>query len=253
LFLVFFLASCGALAPKGPIKDPTYRAAEAAYLSQDYGSAVRGYSNFIEKNPFGAGIPDAFYWRGMAYLELKDYSRAAADLQKAVDSASDETLRAQALFHLGQAAGLRGDFATAETAYKRVLKRYAASFPQDEVLYLLGLSCLRQGRWDEANDYFRTLVRNFPRSARRALAEEKLANKDRFFSVQVGAFTSWQGAEAKQRELRASGMDSFIRTVVRRGSTYYCVRTGRFRSWSAAGEYANRVIAAGFSDAVRVP
>jgi tetratricopeptide (TPR) repeat protein len=222
-------------------------------MSQNYSSAVRSYTAYIERRSFTPYRADAYYGRGMSYMGLKDYPRAAADLQKAADEAGDRALRAQALYRLGQASGQCGDFAKAEASYRRLLGSSQAAVGRDELNYLLGLACLRQGKWEEAGDQFRTVVRTYPSSSYRALAEEKLANRDRFFTVQVGAYSTMSAAEARLRQLAAFGQQPFIRTVTRQGVTYYCVRTGRFTSRNAARQYLNILYSTGITDAMVVP
>jgi TolA-binding protein len=245
------LNSCAT--PRGPVNDPVYQSAEASYLSQDYTTAVRTYTQFIESHPLSPYASDACYWRGMACLQLNDYERAAADFQKALEDPRDRMIHAQALYHLGQGAGLCGDFRTSERAYRKLLQQFPTAFPADEITYSLALACMRQGRWDEADAYFRRIVKQYPQSSCRGLAEEKLASKDHFFSVQVGAFGSRAASEASQRQLKAAGFPSFIRVVVRQGVTYHCMRTGSFKTWEAARECRNRVAAAGFREAAVVP
>jgi len=121
------------------------------------------------------------------------------------------------------------------------------------VLYLLGVAYLRQAKWDEAENYLGQVIRNYPYSSRKPLAQEKMPAEDRFFSVQVGAFRTREKANRVTRDLSKRGFDSFIRVINRSGTPYYCVRTGRFSSWNEVKKHAHRVEAAGFRDVLKVP
>ena len=145
------------------------------------------------------------------------------------------------------------NFPEAERAYRRILKEVPDAFQGDEILYRLGVACLRQAKWSEAEKYLGKVIRDYPYSSKRTLAQEKMPGVDRFFSVQVGAFGSEKTAQEMEKGLRAKNFEAFTRTVVRSGQVFHCVRSGRFQDWKAVKHHAEVLRAAGFKDLLKVP
>jgi len=251
--LMIFVSSCAWFAPPKPIKDPDFLAAEKQLLSENYTGAVRGYSRYLSAHGKGREAADAYYGRGMAHYALKEYSLARLDFERCLKNQPSKEIRAIALLRLAECAMIQEDFAAAEKAYKTILKEAPDAFGEDEILYRLGIACLRQAHWDDAEKYLGRLIREFPHSPRRTLAQEKMPGVERYFSVQVAAYTKRSVAEQTKEKLRRKGFDAFIQIVTRDGQTYYCVRSGKFQYWSQVKRHAADLAAAGFRNVMKVP
>jgi tetratricopeptide (TPR) repeat protein len=85
-------ARVAALTPAAPAASsvdpaaPQFRAGLAAYDRADYAGAVRGFSTALLEAPSWA---DAYYNRGLAYLGIRDETRAAADLRRYLELKPD--------------------------------------------------------------------------------------------------------------------------------------------------------------------
>jgi len=246
-------SSCTWFAKTGPPSDPLYTQATKQFLNQDYPSAISAYTKYIESNRGSAGVAEAYYGRGMCYFAQGNATAARVDFDRCMRKTDDKELQASVLPRIGECYMREEKFHKAEEVYRRLLKKYQIVANKDDVLYLLGVACLRQAHWDEAEDYLGQVIRNYPYSSRKTLAQEKMPGVDRFFSVQAGAYQTRAKAEEVRRNLERRGFNAFVRTISRAGTTYYCVRSGRFSSWSEVKRYAERLRAAGVRDVMKVP
>jgi len=250
---VAVLPSCAWFSPSGPVTDSVFTEAERQLLSENYASAIASYSRFLNDHPRSPSASDAAFGRAMAHFAQGEYSLARGDFQRCLRNPRSDAVKAIALRRLGECCMIEENFPEAEKAYRRILKEVPDAFEKDEILYRVGIACLRQAKWSEAEKYLGKVIRDYPYSSKRALAQEKMPGIDRFFSVQVGAFTSKQTAAATEKKLREKNFDAFTRTVVRSGRVFYCVRSGKFQDWKAVKHHAEVLRAAGFKELLKVP
>lgn len=137
-----------------------------AYLGR-YKEAIGIYSSAIAKHPESAKL---YRHRGHRYLTVREIDQAIEDFQKAaglVEGKPDQiepdglpnskniptsTLNTNIFYHLGLAHYLKGDFSSAETAYRKCL-----SFTKNDdmlvaVTHWLYMTLRRQGKNRQAGD-----------------------------------------------------------------------------------------------------
>jgi cell division septation protein DedD len=139
-------------------------------------------------------------------------------------------------------------FDVAERLYRQILKSYIGLVPQDEVTYHLALSVVRQSKWDEGKELLEQVIAGWPSGdiAKRAKAKLPSVN-EKFFTVQIGAFTNKAMADTALKDLKAKGFAGTLESIDIEGEPAFAVRAGRFSSWKAATEHADKLKIAGFS------
>ena len=119
----------GALIPGVPGLSPTsaFNLAYNDYLNGRYDMAVTGFQKFAKDFPTASLVPNAYYWLGESYYNLKDYVRAMqAYEQVVVDHPASEKVPA-ALYKIGLCASETGDTGKAKKYLKRVLEEFSVS------------------------------------------------------------------------------------------------------------------------------
>jgi tetratricopeptide (TPR) repeat protein len=135
-----------------------------AYLG-NYGEAIAIYSRAIEKHPGDARL---YRHRGHRYLTVRQIDKAIQDFEKAaklVEGKEDQiepdglpnakniptsTLNTNIYYHLGLSHYLKGDFASAENAYRDCLKFSKNDDMLVAVTHWLYMTLRRQGKTTEA-------------------------------------------------------------------------------------------------------
>lgn len=122
-------AGTGALIPGVPGLSPTsaFNLAYNDYLNGRYDMAVTGFQKFTKDFPTASLVPNAYYWLGESYYNLKDYVRAMPAYEQVVlDHPASEKVPA-ALYKIGLSAAETGDTGKAKKYLKRVLEEFAVS------------------------------------------------------------------------------------------------------------------------------
>jgi outer membrane protein assembly factor BamD (BamD/ComL family) len=258
-------ANAAAARPAAPMKAREVReavnAAYAAFERKQYDEAMAGAERILAGNPQGAGAAEAQYLRGRV---LEERSRAAAAggnvaaARSAMQSARDAY---NAALLLSPAPQLEGDIRTqiANVAYHQedyatAVAQWSAAYDKVTepdakawVLYRLGLSQQRFGKFTDADRTFAAVQQQFPHTeqARRAAAHQGA----RGFHVQVGTFNSPANAEAALKDLRTSGV---IGMSLPNPSGQQVVRVGPAPTYEQAKALRAR-LAGKYPDAIIVP
>jgi len=226
--------------------DPTYRAADRAFLAGDWEKAVDLYSRYLDTNPSSPIADEALYYRARAYLKRGNYAAARGDFEYAMKHGKSKQTRGMATVGLADTYFAEERFSQAALFYRKALRKYKNFIAADEVLYRLGLACQRMSLWEEAGIYFSRLCSEFPSSPRAPLARRKVRFPEKFFSVQVGAFKAKSLAFALASRLEKAGFSSYVTNWTSDGEMWYYVRSGHFDTWAEAKNFAKSLREAGF-------
>lgn len=247
LLLLAGLAAAGcSTTPDGPSNDPDWKSAEEAYLSGDFNAAAARFQKFVSANPKDDRVPQAKLRIGRSYLALGNPARALQYLDEVLASGPGAALEGDAHAARGMAFHGLGSPSKAESEFQDALRTGGDEVRRDECLWYLGLSRIRQSRWDEGLGDLGVLLKDHPDSSYAARAKALRAQPDRAFSIQAGAFSDPAGARRRSEELKAKGYEP---EIVPDGG-FHCVRVGRFTSWREAQNEAAALEAAGFETAV---
>lgn len=242
------LAGCAGQRARSEEKPALLMTAGTNFLAERYEQAVINYTDFLASENRPEFMAEAYVGRGNAYLKLSKYDTAENDYRTAYSMARDRELRAQALAGMATSIFAQEHFDTSENLCRDLLRTYKGLIQQDDIMLRLGLSLIRQGKWDEGTEQLEEVVAKWPSGGAAETAEAKLAAvREKFFSVQTGAFTNKQMAETALKDLKAKGFAGTIEPMNIKGVQGYAVRSGRFSTWQAAGEHAEKLKNAGFS------
>ena len=225
------LAGCnGAVSPEGR---KLLLAANSAYQGGDDAAAVRACSRFLQMHPRAQEAGEAHYVRGLAQARQGTTAAAQDDLLAALRFAKRKDLIALVHAKLGELAYNAGDMAQAETHYRAVLPNTPPGAPPaDEAMYRLGCVLQRQGRWQEADQFFFRVIHLFEgkEMAKRAALRVQAVR----WSIQAGAYTTVDAAEDLKKQLAAAGLPARIDRELREGRLLRLVRVGSYPTYAKA-------------------
>ena len=164
----------------------------ALLLDGDTTKALASFNRALELKP---ELLPARYNRGLTFLRIRDYAKAAADLEK-VYADEHSAFRADAAYHLGITYDRLGRLADAEASLERALKLdaaldaallyvgtlrerrgdlqgagrayfdYLSAHPQSvNAMFRFGVAAHKAGRVDVAKTYLQKVIAAAPRSA----------------------------------------------------------------------------------------
>jgi tol-pal system protein YbgF len=105
-----------------------YETALGAYRAGDYQGAVSGFDAFLKRYPRDPLAPNAQYWIGDAWFNLRDFKAAAAAQQALVTGYPDSPKVPDALLNLSSSQLALGD----DAAARKTLQDLVARFPQTD-------------------------------------------------------------------------------------------------------------------------
>jgi tetratricopeptide (TPR) repeat protein len=127
-----------------------------------------------------------------------------------------------------------------ETA-KQLFKKSPHSSFLSLVYFKIAGADLKLMRWEEANEYLKKIIAEFPQSPEAPIAKELLEEKQ-YFAVQVGSFLDKGRALTLIDDLKGSGQYAYVvETAAPDGQTYYRVRVGQMSSLSDAENLKKRL------------
>jgi tetratricopeptide (TPR) repeat protein len=210
-----------------------------ALNQQNYDGALAASQQFLQENPRGGpGTPEALYLEGRVYEQRAlqaDTAGQSAQARAGLQAARATYEHALTLKPSRPIAALL-EAGIANTAYFQedyaaAMQNWASAYPdlpQPEtrawVLYRLGLSQQRLGRFEEADQSFQRVRQEYPSSepAQRAAAHQGA----RGFYIQIGSFKDLKNADATVSSLQSQGFaalrstDPAGRQAIRVGPAY---------------------------------
>jgi tetratricopeptide (TPR) repeat protein len=146
--------------------------ADAFYNLAEYTQAVKAYEQGLEDME-KAGSQDSTvnelidklrYNLGLAYVKQGGFKSGVAVFEGIAAKSNDPVVKVGALFQIGNAYQLAGEYLKAEEAYAKILKQYPDSSLADYALYQTGLSQLERLDYLSAIVSFNLLLKNYPQS-----------------------------------------------------------------------------------------
>jgi tol-pal system protein YbgF len=115
-------------APADPAREvKAYDAASNLFRRNDFASAIDAFRAFVKDYPQSQLAPNAGYWIGISYANLKDY-RAALSAQESVISRFPQSPKApDALLAIAAIHVEQGDHGSARNTLEDIVARYPAS------------------------------------------------------------------------------------------------------------------------------
>ncbi len=97
------------------------------YLNGRYDLAVTGFHRFLKDFPSTTLAPNAHYWLGESYYNLKDYVRAMQAFERVVKDYPGHEKVPSAFFKLGLSAAETGDIPRSREYLKQVIEKFSTS------------------------------------------------------------------------------------------------------------------------------
>ena len=137
----------GKNAGQPPVKLPTgeeqYKDSFDAFQKGSYQEAFTKFADFIKANPDNPLVPNAFYWTGEAYTNLKDHEKAIVNFQEVIDKYPSSEKAPRALLRQAEAFTALDDKKSSTTLLKRVIELYPKSEEARVAERLLGKAGLQ--------------------------------------------------------------------------------------------------------------
>lgn len=211
----------------------TLDAALRAYRADDPRQTIRHANQVLGRETRGEGAMQAYYLRGMALYQLKEYRPAREDLQRVYDHGRNPDLRIKASDTLGELAYLQGELDLAARLFQEVLDQAPdGERPTDHARFRLGCIRQRQGRWAQADVQFEKVLYYFPKTKLARQARERV--RGRSWTIQVGSYKTKKNANTAAARFRQANLRTYVEPVLRDGTLVFLLQVGRWGQFEAA-------------------
>ena len=113
----------GSALPQGNYEE-LYKQAFDAFQKGQYQESIRAFQEFVRAYPDTPLAPNARYWMGEGYMNVKDQEKAILSFQEVIDKYPDSEKAPRALLRQAEAFGELGDKKSSATLLKRVVELY---------------------------------------------------------------------------------------------------------------------------------
>jgi len=249
---LLLLASCSST-PVSPEDLPSRDRADAEFIEGRYSKAEREFEKILLKTSASERGP-LVLMLGKCRLGRGDAPGAITAFDEAIASASPETVRIEALYRRGIAQNVLWRPERALLDFRRVLEgskeARESAVKSDELLFRVGVTCLRLGMTEEGRRHLGQLLKDHPESTEAAEAKERLALKA--MHLQIARCPNEVTADRRASDARARGLQAeVIRSAAAPGERLVVV--GRFTRFEDALRELARIRSMGFADAFPIP
>ena len=122
--LVFVFFSSSALAATPNEDEAVYWTAETYFKAKDFPSAIKYYSEIIEKYPSSRFLVFSKYSRAWAYDEIGDYEKALSEFEGVAADFKDHPLAIESKYKIGQCLYELKRYESASKVLKEFVERY---------------------------------------------------------------------------------------------------------------------------------
>lgn len=113
----------GPALPQGNYEE-LYKQAFDAFQKGQYQESIRAFQEFVRAYPDTPLAPNARYWMGEGYMNVKDQEKAILSFQEVIDKYPDSEKAPRALLRQAEAFGELGDKKSSATLLRRVVELY---------------------------------------------------------------------------------------------------------------------------------
>jgi outer membrane protein assembly factor BamD (BamD/ComL family) len=199
--------------------------AKTYYLSGDYNASINECEKILSSAGHSPDIDQLYYLAGMSYLKAGNYLRASDIFEIILKEFKGSCLKDEATLGLGDAYFLKGDYEKAGVQYKKIIADpYSKLKPQ--AYYRMSQVAFKLGNAAEGRVYAQKLKQEYPLNNEIALNQD-IGSLGDYYTVQVGAFASFQNANNLTQKLIQKGYPAYIEESAIQGKTTYRVRVGR--------------------------
>lgn len=244
---VLLLAGCAGCVTINPEGISLLKSANTAYDSKRWDAAENQAAVFIQKYQNSPEVAGAYYLRGMARFNQREFAQSEEDFKKALDMSKHPELTAKCHTMLGHLAMQKDsqslqDYSTsAAEHYREAVKGLPEGPAKAEVYWRFGVALRRSGQWDEARLYFARVSDGYPHSPYAQAAKKQLAWSDRWFSIQCGVYRQLNNAMQQKQRLLMAGLPARQLMLPVGGEPQYVVLVGQYPTYRDAKVDLSRV------------
>ncbi|WP_028894420.1 tol-pal system protein YbgF [Syntrophorhabdus aromaticivorans] len=107
--------------------EAAYKDAFDAFQKKSYDESIQKFSAFIEANPGTPLVPNALYWIGQSYMNIKNYEKAILSFQELVDKYPKNPRVPRGLLAQAEAFNAINDKKSSITILKKVIELFPKS------------------------------------------------------------------------------------------------------------------------------
>ncbi len=207
------------------------------YLQGNYEAAIEKARSLPE-------APPTLYFLGLAYTKVQDYPRARYFLRKLAGRFPGSDLYEAGLIKLADTYFLEKDYPNAKKIYQKIIEK-RPSLNDKALIYLrLAQIASREGQWSQKRKYLKTIKDNYSRSPEMKYVKV-LEGWGDFFTVQVGAFSDKQNAQALCAELK-NAYPAYLSEDKSESYPVYKVRVGKYNDRATAEKVSRQLLEEGY-------
>jgi len=192
-----------------------------------------------------------FYMIGTSLNKLGRYDLARKNFGTLIDTFPRSDFAPLAQLGIADSYYLGGDYKNAVSEYEKYITKYPGSQGAATAYFRIAKCAQKEGRWQEARNYYRKVKSDFPASFEAQMASQALSEETLYFTVQVGSFNKKANALKLCDELVKKGYDTSIVKakgkvlLEEKGEESYKVRVGKLNTKEEAEDLAKRLRADG--------
>jgi TolA-binding protein len=201
------------------------------YIKGDYDKAIDACRALSDEKILGE---EARYIMGLSFLKLGDYEEARKNFLFISDNYPGSAIKPEIILGIAE-------------YYKKVIGDFSGNGYSSIAYLKLGESQRKQGKWNEAQESFSIVVRDYPFSLEAETAKEYLQKEEPFYTIQIGVFSKKENAQRLAKILKEKRYDASLEKSYKKDRLVYKVNIGHFNTKEQAEEEASQLRKEGFS------
>jgi TolA-binding protein len=129
--------------------------------SGDYDKAIQAYDSILKDYPDSFYSDYVQYQLGLALLKIANYNGAAMAFENLKKNFPNSKLLDDASYALGLSYFQREDYSASREIFEKFQEEFKDSYLKPQGMYLLGTSLYNLGKFPEAIDVFRNIIRTY--------------------------------------------------------------------------------------------
>jgi tol-pal system protein YbgF len=105
----------------------SYKQGFDAYQKGAFDDAIQLFSQFLKQNPEDALAPNALFWMGESFMNLKEYEKAIVQYQELLDKFPKSDKTSRTMLRQGEAFAALGDKKSSTTLMKQIVELFPKS------------------------------------------------------------------------------------------------------------------------------
>jgi TolA-binding protein len=235
-YVLIAMALAGAVGCQGvpPAGRQMLERADKNYRAGEYQATEQSADSFLRQFGSSPAAAEAYYLRGLARARLGRWDEAVADLQRSIETSQREDLTAQAHAMLGLYDYQHEQDTDAIQHFEQALPHLAKEPPADDVQYAYAVCLQRLGQWDAARRELAAILHTYPNSDIAEAARRRFRWPQDSFSIQCGAFSKVDNANARVTELQQAGLAAKTAFLESDGGGLWRVYVGQYPTYAEA-------------------